>query len=94
MVWPDPHDSGRREWQPSRDQAPRAEELPVAAQKLLRLALEKVNKPAAFVSEPQRFSEAELKERPANLEEGPPDEEEGNPWDDVDVNEFEVPRSA
>ena len=74
-----------------RDASPRVEELPVACQQLLRLMHEKVNKPAAPMVEPQKFTKEELEGFPADLQDGPPNEEEGNPWDDVDVNEHEGP---
>ena len=73
------------------DTAPRAEELPVACQQLLRLMQEKVNRPAAAIVEPQSFTKEELDAFPADRQDGPPDEAEGNPWDDVDVNEHEGP---
>ena len=71
----------------------RPEELPVACQELLRHPLEKVNKAAATIREPQKFTQKGLNDRPADLTEGPPeeDDDEGNSWDDVGVNEHEGP---
>ena len=73
------------------DTPPRAEELPVACQQILRLIQEKVSRPAPAIVEPKPFTKAELDAFPADLQDGPPDETEGNPWDDVDVNEHEGP---
>ena len=73
------------------DTPPRAEELPVACQQILRLIQEKVSRPAPAIVEPKSFTKAELDAFPADLQDGPPDETEGNPWDDVDVNEHEGP---
>ena len=63
----------------------------MACQEILRLIHEKVNKPAAPIREPQKFTKEELSSFPADLTDGPPNEEEGNPWDEVDVNEHEGP---
>ena len=45
-----------------RDYSPKTEELPVACQELLRIIHEKVNKPAAPIVEPQKFTKEEFQQ--------------------------------